>query len=67
MTQYMLLGLLGRIAAMFVVTGIDRGSQITGIAITLIMAAVAGAIVGKVVSFCGRKAEVYADADELDV
>ena len=60
-------GLLGGLAALFAVTGIDTGSQVKGIGTTLLLALVAGAVVGKVVSLLGRKAEVYVDADELDV
>ena len=58
-------GLLGGLAALFVVHGIDKTTQLKGIAATIAIALAAGFLTGKVLSLFGRKAEVYADADEF--
>lgn len=60
-------GLLGGIAALFVVSGIDRAAQIKGIGITIAIALVAGLVVGKIVSLLGRMEVPYEDAGQLDV
>jgi ammonium transporter Rh len=58
-------GLLGGVAALFVVQGIDPTTQIKGIVATIVLALATGFLTGKVLSLFGRKAEVYADADEF--
>ena len=58
-------GLMGGIAAVFVVEGINKSNQLKGIVITIIVAIVAGYITGKVLSAFGRKAIAYADIDEF--
>jgi ammonium transporter Rh len=58
-------GLMGGLAAVFVVEGINKANQLKGIAITIIVALVAGYITGKVLSAFGRKAIAYADIDEF--
>jgi ammonium transporter Rh len=58
-------GLMGGIAAVFVVDGINKSNQLKGIAITIIVALAAGYITGKILSAFGRKAQVYADSDEF--
>jgi ammonium transporter Rh len=58
-------GLMGGIAAVFVVDGINKSNQLKGIAISIIVALVAGYITGKILSAFGRKAQVYADSDEF--
>jgi ammonium transporter Rh len=58
-------GLMGGIAAIFVVDGIDKENQLKGIVVTIIVALVAGYITGKILSAFGRKAVVYADSDEF--
>jgi ammonium transporter Rh len=58
-------GLMGGLAAVFVVDGINKSNQLKGIAITIIVALVAGYITGKILSAFGRKALVYADSDEF--
>jgi ammonium transporter Rh len=58
-------GLMGGIAAVFVVEGINKSNQLKGIAVTIIVALVAGYITGKILSAFGRKALVYADSDEF--
>jgi ammonium transporter Rh len=58
-------GLMGGLAAVFVVEGINKSNQLKGIAITIIVALAAGYITGKLLSAFGRKAMVYADSDEF--
>lgn len=61
-------GLLGGLAAIFVVDGINPGSQLAGIGITLGIALVAGYLIGRIISALGRIKEPYDDAVEfLDV
>jgi len=58
-------GLMGGLAAVFVVDGINKANQLKGIAVTIIVALAAGYITGKILSAFGRKALVYADSDEF--
>jgi ammonium transporter Rh len=58
-------GLMGGLAAIFVVDSINKSNQLKGIAVTIIVALVAGYITGKVLSAFGRKAIAYADSDEF--
>ena len=58
-------GLMGGIAAVFVVNGINKSNQLKGIVVTIIVALTAGYITGKILSAFGRKALVYADSDEF--
>ena len=58
-------GLMGGIAAVFVVDGINKSNQLKGIAATIVVALVTGYITGKILSAFGRKAHVYADYDEF--
>ena len=61
-------GLLGGLAAVFIVSGISAGNQLAGIGITIGIALVAGYIVGRIISLLGRIREPYDDAVEfLDV
>ncbi|HEY3308437.1 MAG TPA: hypothetical protein VGJ93_08275 [Desulfuromonadaceae bacterium] len=59
-------GLFGGIAALFVVTGINFSAQLSGILITIILAASTGVITGKVIAVLGRRSEPYMDAEEFD-
>ncbi len=59
-------GLFGGVVAVFVVNGIDKGAQIKGILITIVLAIVLGFIVGKILSFTGRRSEPYLDSEELE-
>jgi ammonium transporter Rh len=59
-------GLLGGLAAVFVIEGIDKGVQLKGIGITVAVALLAGYITGKILSAFGRKNVVYVDADEFE-
>jgi ammonium transporter Rh len=58
-------GLMGGIAAMFVVNGIHNKTQLTGIIIAVAIALVCGYISGLILSFFGRRAEAYVDAEEF--
>ncbi len=61
-------GLLGGLAALVAVSGIDSGAQLTGIGIAVVAAAIFGLITGKIVSLFGRREIPYDDAEEfLDV
>ena len=58
-------GLLGGIAAVFVVDGISPGSQFAGIGITVGIAIAAGYLVGLIVSTLGRIKKPYDDSAEF--
>ena len=59
-------GLFGGVVAIFVVNGINGGSQIKGIVITAVIALVLGLISGKLLSFTGRRTEPYIDSEEME-
>ena len=58
-------GLFGGLVAIFVVDGLDVSAQLKGIAITLIIAIVAGLLSGKIISLFGKTSEVYNDHAEF--
>jgi ammonium transporter Rh len=58
-------GLLGGFAAIFVCEGIAM-VQLKGIAISIVVAVVAGFIAGKLLSIFGRRTEPYLDAEEIE-
>ncbi len=58
-------GLLGGLAALFVVGGIDRGAQLAGIGLTIAVALVTGLIAGKIVALFGRRENPYEDSEEF--
>ncbi len=58
-------GLMGGIAAMFIISGIDNRIQLTGIIIAVTIALVGGYISGLILSFFGRRVEPYVDAEEF--
>jgi ammonium transporter Rh len=58
-------GLLGGLAALFVVSGIDAGNQLKGIAITILIGLLAGMITGKIISLTGSRHIPYEDEEEL--
>jgi len=60
-------GLLGGISAIFIVNGINKGSQMAGIGITILVAISTGFIVGKVIAVLGRKTLSYDDANEFEL
>ena len=58
-------GLMGGLAALFVVNGLDVSVQTTGIAITVVVALVTGYISGLILSLFGRRATAYLDSEEF--
>ncbi len=59
-------GIFGGLAAIFVVDGLNTGSQLKGIGITIAIAVVAGLISGKIVSLFGKQELLYDDAAEFE-
>ncbi len=59
-------GIFGGLAAIVVVNGIDVGAQLKGIAVTIIIAVVAGLVSGKIVSLFGKHEMLYDDVAEFD-
>lgn len=59
-------GIFGGIAALFVVSGINFRAQLSGILVTVVIAACTGLITGKVIAALGRRTEPYVDAEEFE-
>jgi ammonium transporter Rh len=59
-------GIFGGIAALFVVSGINVGAQLSGILVTVIIAACSGLLSGKVIAVLGRRMVPYVDAEEFE-
>lgn len=59
-------GLLGGVAALFIVSGINFGAQLTGILVTVVLAAGSGLISGKLIAVLGRRSQPYLDDEEFD-
>ena len=59
-------GLLGGIVALFVAGGINIGAQLTGILVTVVLAAGGGLISGKVIAALGKRSAPYTDDEEFD-
>lgn len=58
-------GLLGGIAALFVIQGISVGSQLAGIGITIVIALIPGYVVGRIMLALGRIKRHYDDSVEI--
>ena len=58
-------GLLGGLAALVFVSGIDRGAQWLGIGITVGVAAVTGLVAGRVLALTGHRERLYDDSEEF--
>jgi ammonium transporter Rh len=58
-------GLLGGLAAIFVIQGINVGSQLAGIGITILIALIPGYIVGWIILALGRVKKHYDDSVEI--
>jgi hypothetical protein len=58
-------GIFGGLAAIPVVQGLDAGNQLGGILITVLISIICGVITGKLISFMGKRKEVYVDAEEF--
>ncbi len=59
-------GLLGGLAAILVVDGINAGDQLKGILVTILLAIIGGFFTGKIVSLFGLHKEAYEDAVEFE-
>ena len=60
-------GLFGGIMAIFVVNGINAGSQIKGIIITVVLALVTGLATGSILSLMGHRNDSYNDEEEFAI
>jgi len=60
-------GILGGLAAIIVVNGIDAFAQLKGIAVTLCIALISGLLSGKIISIFGRPEVIYDDESEFEV
>jgi ammonium transporter Rh len=58
-------GLMGGLAALFVVKGLVGGEQLKGIVITIVISLIAGYAVGKLISALGRRTVPYVDSEEF--
>jgi ammonium transporter Rh len=58
-------GLMGGVAAMVFVAGIALQTQALGIAVTLVVALLAGLLAGKILSALGRKEKPYEDSEDF--
>lgn len=59
-------GLLGGVAALFVVVGINFGAQLAAILVTVIIAVCTGLVTGKVIAALGTRTVPYVDAEEFE-
>jgi ammonium transporter Rh len=59
-------GLFGGLAAIPIISGLNIGSQITGILVTIALAISSGLLTGKVFSLFSRKKEIYSDSEFVD-
>ena len=58
-------GLMGGLAALPIIRGINMQGQLMGILITIVIAFLSGIITGKILPLLGRKTEAYEDAEEF--
>ncbi len=58
-------GVFGGLAAMVFVGGIDYAAQGLGIAVTVVVAVVAGLIAGRVLAVTGHREQPYEDSEEF--
>ena len=59
-------GIFGGVAALFIVSGIDFVAQLSGILITVALAAGGGLIGGKVIALLGKRSAPYLDEEEFE-
>lgn len=59
-------GIFGGLAAIIVVDGLDASAQLKAIAITIVIAVVAGLFSGKIISLFGKPKEIYNDEVEFE-
>ena len=60
-------GIFGGIAAIFIVDGINMGTQLTGIGVTILIAMLTGFVAGKIIAIMGRRTAPYDDAEEFEL
>lgn len=58
-------GLMGGIAAVFVIQGINPGIQLAGIGITILISLISGYVVGWIILALGRVRRHYDDSVEI--
>ena len=58
-------GIMGGLAALFVVHGLNPGVQLAGIGLMIAIALVTGYVVGRVLVLFGRRVEPYVDSEEF--
>ena len=58
-------GIFGGLAAIPIIGGLNAGSQLMGILITVVSAVIFGLMTGKVLSLFGRRQEAYLDSEEF--
>jgi len=58
-------GIFGGLCAIVVIQGIDVGSQLKGIAVTVLIAVISGLVSGKIISYFGKSKELYNDVAEF--
>jgi ammonium transporter Rh len=58
-------GLLGGLAALPIIKGLNLQGQLFGILLTIVIALLTGFITGKILPLLGRKMEAYEDAEEF--
>lgn len=58
-------GLMGGLAALPLIHGINMGGHLSGIGVTIVVAIAGGIITGKVLPLMGRREEAYDDAEEF--
>ncbi|PLX10443.1 MAG: ammonium transporter [Marinilabiliales bacterium] len=59
-------GILGGLAAIPIVSGLDVGNQFVGIGLTIAVALLGGLISGKIISIFGERKEIYHDFAEFE-
>jgi len=58
-------GVLGGLAAIVAVKGIDAVAQLTGIGVSIVVALIGGLVVGRVLTLFGHRENPYEDAEEF--
>lgn len=59
-------GLFGGIAALFVASGINVAAQLSGIMVTVVIAACTGLLSGRIIAVLGRRLVPYQDSEEFE-
>jgi len=59
-------GIIGGLAAIIIVDGLNVSSQLSAIFITIVSALIFGFVSGKIISIFGRRQEAYVDAEEFE-